>query len=392
MSKTPTARDYEAQHLLQVYGQLPIEPIAGQGVYLDCGDRRIIDFYGGHAVAALGYGHPAMLRVLEHQARDLLFQSNAVAMQVRAQAAETLARFAPDDLDHVFFTNSGAEANENALRIAMRQTGRPNVVAIEHGFHGRTAAAGAVTWRSQKWYGFPRTPFDVTFIPRDDVSAVGDFVTEETAAVIMELVQGVAGAFDLAPEFVRRVAEACAEAGALLIIDEVQSGIGRCGQAFAADAYRVRPDILTSAKSLAGGFPCGAVLVTPAIAASLGPGDLGSTFGGGPLACALLHTVIQVIETHDLMSNVRARYAQLASACPIGPVRQIQGKGFLIGLRCSRPAAAIRDELLQKDILVGTSADPNVVRLLPPLIMEDHHFQQLIDELAKLPESGEEHT
>lgn len=380
------AREHEAQHLLQVYGQLPIEPSSADGVYLRDGDRRIIDFYGGHAVAALGYGHPAMLKALDEQARAVIFQSNAVAMEVRANAADALAAFAPGDLNHVFFTNSGSESNENALRIACKLTGRSQIVAIEHGFHGRTAAAGAVTWGSQRWYAFPKTPFDVDFIPRDNSDAVATTITEQTAAVILELVQGLAGAHDLDAAFVRAIAKACKEQGALLIIDEVQTGIGRCGQPFATNIYRIEPDMLTVAKSVAGGLPCGALIVTDAIAASVGPGDLGSTFGGGPLACALVRTVLDVIQRDQLMDNIRHLSHLIADACPVGPVNSVQGKGFLLGLRVGRSAAEVRDELLERDILVGTSTDPHVIRLLPPYILEEQHVQRLIDTLAELPE------
>lgn len=380
------AREHEARHLLKVYGQLPIEPTAAQGVYLTCGSRRIIDLYGGHAVAALGYGHPDMLEALNEQAQTLFFQSNAVAMEVRAAAADALAGFAPDGLNHVFFANSGAEANENALRLACKLTGRSQVAAITHGFHGRTAAAGAVTWGARdKWYGFPSTPFEVDFIDRNVVADVAGKVSGETAAVIVELVQGLAGAFDLDRAFVQAIADACADTGALLIIDEVQSGMGRCGQPFATNLYNIQPDILTVAKSIAGGFPCAALIVTDAVSAETGPGDLGSTFGGGPLACALVKTVIDVIERDQLMRNVRVLSGYLEARCPVGPVEGLQGKGFLLGLRCRRPATEVRNELLDRDILVGTSADPHVIRLLPPLIAEEQHITKLVDSLAELP-------
>ena len=381
------AREHEARHLLQVYGQLPIEPTGAQGVYLQCDDRKILDFYGGHAVAALGYGHPAILEALNAQARSIFFQSNAVAMEVRAQAADTLADFAPSGLDYVFFVNSGSEANENALRIACRLTGRERVAAIEHGFHGRTAAAGAVSWGARKqWYGFPGAPFNVDFIPRNNVNAVANAVSANTAAVILELVQGLAGAYDLKPEFVRSCAEACARNGALLIIDEVQTGMGRCGQPFATNIYDIKPDMLTAAKSLAGGFPCGAVIVSEAIARSVKSGDLGSTFGGSPMACALVNTVINVIRQEGLMDNVRALSRLLVNACPVGPVESVQGKGFMLGLRCGRNASKVQRELLARNILVGNSMDTKVVRLLPPLIMERKHIQQLIECLGDLPE------
>jgi len=383
------AREHEAQHLLQVYGQLPIEPTSAQGVYLQCGSRRIIDLYGGHAVAALGYGHPDMLKTLNEQAQTLFFQSNAVALEVRAAAAEALAEFAPDRLDHVFFTNSGAEANENALRLACKLTGRSRVAAITQGFHGRTAAAAAVTWGArEKWYGFPNTPFAVDFIDRNIVAQVASKISTDTAAVIIELVQGLAGAFDLDNAFVQAVVAACADKGALLIVDEVQSGMGRCGQPFATNLYNIQPDILTVAKSIAGGFPCGALIVTEAISTATGPGDLGSTFGGGPLACALVKTVISVLERDDLIRNARVLSSYIEARCPLGPIAGIQGKGFLLGLKCLRPAVEIRNELLDRNILVGTSADPHVIRLLPPMITEERHISQLLDNLAALPAEG----
>lgn len=383
-----TARENEARHLLQVYDQLPIEPQSALGAFLYCDERAILDLYGGHAVAALGYGHPSLLSALGDQAGQILFQSNAVAMNVRAHAAEALADFAPGGLEHVFFTNSGAESNENALRIALRLTGRSRVAAVEHGFHGRTAAAGAVTWGAQKtWYGFPQTPFGVDFIPRNDVTAIREAVNDKTAAVILELVQGIAGAFDLNADFVREIEQSCADHGVILIIDEVQSGIGRCGAPFATNLYDIQPDIITVAKSVAGGFPCGAIIVTSDIAKSIGSGDLGSTFGGGPMACALVKTVIEVIREDQLMENVNALSAFIQDSLPVGPVTSAQGKGFLMGLRCTRKASKVRDELLARDILVGTSADPFVLRLLPPLILEQQHAQILLDSLMELPEA-----
>lgn len=380
------AQAAEAKHLLQVYGQLAIAPTAAAGVYLQCADRQILDLYGGHAVAALGYGHPDLLAALQAQAKAVFFQSNAVALDVRARAADALIDFAPDRLQRVFFANSGAEANENALRLACRLTGRPRVAAIEHGFHGRTAAAGAVTWGAEaKWYGFPRPPFDVDFIPRDEPEAVAASVTQETAAVIVELVQGVAGAYDLHPRFVTAISEACAATGAMLIIDEVQSGMGRCGAPFAADLYGVQPDLLTTAKSLGGGFPCAALLTTAEIAAEVRKGDLGTTFGGGPLACAMIETVLKVIRRDGLVERAGELHEQLRSALPIGPAAGLQGKGLLAGLRCTRPATEVQKELLAANILTGSSADPEVLRLLPPLTLQAQHIDQFLDALADLP-------
>ncbi len=380
-----SARQAEAQHLLQVYAQLPIEPRSAEGVYLDCREGRIIDFYGGHAVAALGYAHPDVLACLERQARSLFFQSNAIALPVRAEAADRLAAIAPAGLTRVFFANSGAEANENALRLACRLTGRSRVVAVEHGFHGRTAAAGAATWGSAKWYGFPRAPFDVGFVPRDDVAAARRAVTGETAAVILEPIQGLGGAYDLSREFVAALAQACQAHGALLIVDEVQSGMGRSGHFFASELHGVRPDMLTVAKSLAAGFPCSALLLTEAVASEVRPGELGTTFGGGPMACALVSTVIDVIRRDGLLENVRRLSGYIRARAVVGPVTAVQGRGFLLGLRCGRPAREIQAELLARGILVGNSSEPDVIRLLPPLVLEQGHADQLLDALAGLP-------
>ena len=375
----------EARHLLQVYGQLPVDVDTAEGVYLHAGTRRIIDFYGGHAVAALGYAHPDLLAALDAQARTLYFQSNAVALEVRARAADALAAFAPPGLDRVFLVNSGAEANENALRVACRITGRSKILALEHGFHGRTAAAAAVTWGAAKsWYGFPRTPFEVGFIPRDDAQLAETLIDDSTAAVIIELVQGLAGAYDLDPAFVKSVASACQQHGALLIVDEVQSGVGRTGAPFAAQLYNVAPDMLTTAKALGGGFPCSALLLTDALAGQLRPGELGTTFGGGPMACALISTVLSVIQRDDLLANVRTLSAEIRNRCTVGPVTGVQGRGFLLGLRCRRPAKNIQAELLERDILVGTSSDPAVIRLLPPLTLAQDHVDTLIAALTDL--------
>lgn len=377
------ARQAEQAHLLQVYGQFDFEPVAARGAEIYCRDgRTLLDFYGGHAVASLGYGHPDAVAALAGQAQTLFFQSNAVALEVRAKAADKLAAFAPAGLDRVFLVNSGAEANENALRIALRATGRSKIVALEHGFHGRTAAAGAVTWGSHgKWYGFPRTPFDVSFVPRDDSAAADAAIGTDTAAVIVELVQGIGGAYALDADFISRLSARCKAVGALLIVDEVQSGVGRCGAPFATDLYAIQPDILTTAKALATGFPCGAVLLTEAVAAHLHNGDLGTTFGGGPLACALICTVLDVIERDSLVDNVNALSKRIQTECLTGPVTEISGRGFLLGLRCKGGARAARDNLLDQGILVGTSNDPDVIRLLPPLILEHSHVDRLVTAL-----------
>lgn len=383
-SEDPRTR--EAAVMLQVYGQLPFVPAQATGCDLvTTSGQRILDFWGGHAVAALGHGHPRLVQAICEQARQLIFQSNAVALDVRAAAAEQLVGIAPKNLSRVFFVNSGAEANENALRMACLATGRQKILALTHGFHGRTAAAGAVTWNSaDSWYGFPNTPFAVDFIPRNDVAAAESMIDESVAAVIFEPVQGVAGAFDLSADFVAALREGTSRTGALLISDEVQCGMGRSGHYFAIEACRAEPDLLTTAKGLGGGIPCGALLCSESVSKTVGLGSLGSTFGGGPVAAAAIIAVIETIKAEDLLANVRRREAEIREHCVTGPVRSVQGMGLLLGLVCDRPAAEIRDALLQRDILTGTSADPSVLRLLPPLVLQPEHVRRLAKALGTI--------
>ena len=388
MNAVPDARQAEARHLAQVYGQLPVEPVSGRGAYLRCADGRLLlDLYGGHAVCALGYGHPKVLEALRAQAGELMFTSNLNALRVRARAAEKLAGFAPDGLDRVFFVNSGAEANENALRLACRMTGRGRVVALEHGFHGRSAAAAAVTWRArERWYGFPRAPFDVVFAPRDDAAQAAAAIDDETAAVILEPIQGIAGAYPLESAFVRTLRAACDRHGTLLIADEVQCGMGRSGKPFAIEHTGVVPDLLTTAKALGAGFPCGALLIRRDLGDQLRIGDMGSTFGGGPLACAVIEAVLDAIREEGLLERVARREAEIRERCVAGPVLSIRGRGMLLGLECRTSAREVRDGLIERGVLAGTSADPAWLRLMPPLTLGASEVADLAAALRALPE------
>jgi acetylornithine/N-succinyldiaminopimelate aminotransferase len=376
-----------ADFLAPVFAHYPLEVVSAEGVWLrNARGERVLDLYGGHAVAGLGYAHPAWTQALARQAQECNFQTNAVAMAVRARAAAHLVRFAQLPFASVFFVNSGAEANENALKIALRSTGRTQVVAIEGAFHGRTAAAGAVTWGAQaKWYGFPRTPFDVSFIPRGDLAAIEAQIGRHTAAVIVEPVQGLAGAVDLGQEFLAALRARCSATGALLIFDEVQCGVGRSGAPFAANVYGVMPDLLTTAKALGNGFPCAALLLDAPLTAALKLESLGTTFGGGPMACAAIDAVLTAIESEQLLERVGRVGAYIRAHCVTGPVVGHQGLGLLVGLRTTRPAREIQAELLECGILAGTASDPHILRLLPPYILEEAHVDMLRDALADLP-------
>jgi acetylornithine/succinyldiaminopimelate/putrescine aminotransferase len=306
-------------------------------------------------------------------------------MAIRERAAARLVKFAALGLDTVFWVNSGAEANENALKAAFRLTGRLKAVALQHAFHGRTAAAGALTWGAmEKWYGFPRTPFEVSFMPRDNPAAVERFVDGETAAVIVEPIQGVGGAYEIGKPMLQALRQRCDEVGAVLIFDEVQCGMGRTGAPFAANYFGVTPDMITAAKALGNGFPVSALLLSRRIAGQLKNDDMGTTFGGGPMACAVAEAVIDTIESESLLANVRQVSTYIRSTCVIGPVTGMQGAGFLLGLKTSRPAKEVQAALLEKNILTGSSGDPKVLRLLPAYILNEGHVDQLRDALSKI--------
>jgi acetylornithine/N-succinyldiaminopimelate aminotransferase len=383
----PTQSSAAAQDFLApVFAQYPLEVVSAEGVWLmNRIGERVLDLYGGHAVAALGYGHPAWTRALSEQAALCNFQSNAVPMDVRTRAAARLVKFAGGDFDRVFFINSGAEANENALKMAFRLTKRSHVAAFEYGFHGRTAGAGALTWgAAEKWYGMPRTPFDVSFIPRRDVAALSKHITEKTAAVFIEPVQGLGGAYDFGAEYLEAVRKRCDDVGALLVFDEVQCGMGRTGHPFAANLYNVKPDMITSAKALGNGFPVAALLTSPKVSAAIKLDSMGTTYGGGPMACAAVEAVIEAIESEKLLERVQRVSQYIRDTCAVGPVTGFQGAGFLTGVKLSRPAKEVQAELLEVGILAGTSTDPNVLRLLPPFILEEQHVDLLRDALTHL--------
>jgi len=374
----------EHSALLDVFHQIAVEPVSAEGVTIRARDgAEYLDFYGGHAVALLGHSHPTLVRTLHEQASRLFFQTNAVPLEVRERAAAKLIAFGPVGLTRVMFVNSGAEANENALRIAFLATKRDRVVCLEGGFHGRTAAAAAVTDGHDKWYAFPNEPFRTTTVPFDDVGALASAMSEDVAAVIVEPVQGMAGARSCSSEFLSAARQLTRDCCSALIFDEVQCGVGRTGYPFAAQAFGVTPDLLTTAKGLAGGFPVGAVLVSDQLAGLVHKGDLGTTFGAGPMACALVEAVVDQLDP-DMLAHVRAMSDRIRSSCCVGPVTEVQGMGLLLGLRTSRPAKEVLAALRTRHILAGSSGDPHVVRLIPPLVLQESHVDALASALSEI--------
>jgi len=355
--------------LLPVYAQFPVRPVRGRGSWLiDENGDRWLDAYGGHAVAATGHSHPDVVRAIADQAADLLFYSTAVAHPRREELAAKLVELCPEPLDRVFLCNSGAEANENALHLARRHTGRQTVVSVKGGWHGRTAATLACTDGAKYEAAARRSGIPLSRkVPFDDIDALEATVDGSVAAFIVEPVQGFAGARDCDPGFLRAARRICDQHDVVLIFDEVQCGVGRCGAFSAAESFGVIPDVLTFAKGLGAGIPIAAVIATDEITRSLSLGDLGSTFGGGPVPCAAALANIAVIERERLIENAVAVGGYLARAAKSLGVARVSGRGLLLGLHLSRPATEVQAALFGHRILTGTSTDPQVLRLLPPL-------------------------
>jgi len=377
LTARPTVRP---SALLPVYAQFPVRPVRGLGSWLiDENGNEWLDAYGGHAVAATGHSHPDVVRALADQAADLLFYSTAVAHPRREELAVKLVDLCPGPLERVFLCNSGAEANENALHLARRYTGRQTVVSVKGGWHGRTAATLACTDGARYEEAARRSGIPLSRkVPFDDIPALEAALDRTVAAFIVEPVQGFAGARDCNPEFLRAARRICDQHNVVLIFDEVQCGVGRCGAFSAAESFGVTPDVLTFAKGLGAGIPIAAVIATDQITRSLSLGDLGSTFGGGPVPCAAALANIAVIERERLIENAANVGGYLAQAAKSLGVARVSGRGLLLGLHVGRPAAEVQTALFQHRILTGTSTDPQVLRLLPPLSFSRREADLLI--------------
>jgi acetylornithine/N-succinyldiaminopimelate aminotransferase len=372
--------------LLPVYAQMPVRPVRGRGSWLvDENGEEWLDAYGGHAVASTGHCHPDVVRAVARQAESLLFYSTAVPLPQRDELAGRLAAGCPDPLGRVFFCNSGAEANENALHLARRLTGRQTIVTLRGGWHGRTAATLACTDGARYEEAATRAGVPLSRkVPFDDHAALEAAVDETVAAVLVEPVQGFAGARECSPEFLRVARRVCDDNGAALIFDEVQCGVGRCGAFSAAESFGVTPDAVTFAKGLASGLPIGAVVASPRLTDHLAPGDLGSTFGGGPLACAAALATLDVIEREALIANALSVGEHLATGAVALGVRRVSGRGLLRGLHLDQSAVDVQRALFGHRILTGTSTDPRVLRLLPPLSFSHREADLLLAGLEEV--------
>ncbi len=364
----------EEEFQLATYKKMLIVAERGAGVWLYTGDgEKYLDLYGGHAVAGTGHSHPHVVAAISRQAEKLLFYSNLVYSEARALAAEKLVSIAPSGLHKVFFCNSGTEANENGMRMARMATGRENIITFDGGFHGRTADSISATFLGKyRELGKPNVPghLQAEFGNIDSIRRLAD---DSVAGIMLEPIQSMAGVRTAEPSFFRELREVCDAHGIVLIFDEVQTGIGRLGEWFYAGnaaSDHVVPDIITLAKALGSGVPVGACLVSESIASQIKENDLGTTFGGGMLAMAAVTATLEAIENDRMLANVKDVEAYLRTRLgEIAAVTRVRGLGFLLGLEMANKAAPIHQALLERKIITGTSSDPNVLRLLPPLCL-----------------------
>ena len=381
---TAVSRGLDREAVLPTYARADVTIVRGEGAHVwDDAGRAYLDFGTGIAVAGLGHRHPAVTAAAHAQLDRLCHASNLYWTEPMLRLAGLLSeRF---DGGQAFFCNSGAEANEAALKVARKATARPRIVALDGGFHGRTMGALSATGQPSKWDGFGPLVPGFSFAKPNDVESLEAAVAPggELAAIMLEPVLGEGGVLPLDDAFVAAAAEIARELGALLVLDEVQAGLGRTGTFFAFEQLGIEPDLVTLAKGLGNGLPIGALLVREGVADAIGPGDHGSTFGGNPVACAAACAVVEAIDG-ALLENVTARGAQLAAGLAgLAGVREVRGRGLLLAAVLDREAGEVVDEARELGLLVLT-AGPDVLRLLPPLVVTAPEADEALEVLARV--------
>jgi len=374
-----------AKYLANTYARFPIVLVKGQGVRLwDSDGKEYLDFVGGIAVDALGHCHPRMVEAIRAQAERLIHVSNLYHIEPQIRLAKLLCEHS--FADRAFFCNSGAEANEAAIKLARKygkdrwSSDRYEIIVMHHSFHGRTLATVTATGNEKYWHGFEPLVPGFKHVPYNNLQAVERAIDSHTCAVMVEPVQGEGGVNVPGEEYLPGLRRLCDQAGILLILDEVQTGMGRTGKLFAYQHWGVEPDILTLAKALAGGIPMGAMLAREHVAASFVPGTHASTFGGTPFVSAVAHAVVSTILQEDLSGHAARvgkyfldRLASLQERHPI--VKAVRGKGLLLGMDVSVPARTIVGGCMERGLLVLTAGD-QVVRFVPPLIITEGDIDQ----------------
>lgn len=385
-----TPHELEDKYTLQTYPKLKFALVRGEGSYVfDEAGNRLLDLYGGHAVSSLGHSHPRWVEAISRQAAAMDFYSNICYHPLRAEAAELLVRHSYSSMAGAYFCNSGAEANETALKIARKLTGRPMVIAMNEGFHGRTLGALSVTGLPKMRDAFPQNLAHLTrFVDLGDTRVLEAADPKEIAAIILEPIQSLAGVRVASPEYYRFLRSYSSEHQIALIFDEVQTGNGRTGKWFVGHHWGVEPDIVTTAKGMGGGFPVAAVIANAWVAADVKSGDQGSTFGGSPLAVAAVAATYRTLEEEGIVDQVARTSAKVISRLrqmvSQGRLRDVRGLGYLLGIECEAPAKEMQSRLLQEGVLVGTSNHSNTFRLLPPLTVSDGEWEEFFLALEKV--------
>jgi acetylornithine aminotransferase len=374
--------------LFNVYPLFDITPIKAQDVFVyDENNTKYLDLYGGHAVISIGHSHPKYVSAITNQVEKLGFYSNSIQNPLQVELSEKLEALSGCKDYQLFLCNSGAEANENALKLASFHNGKKKVLAFKNSFHGRTSAAVAAT-DNPKIVAPINAQQQVDFVELDDLNTVETILKQnETCAVIVEFIQGVGGLDQSTTEFYQGLEQLCKQYNTALIADEVQSGFGRTGDFFAFQKHNITPDIISIAKGMGNGFPIGGILIHPSFEASFGL--LGTTFGGNHLACAASLSVLEVIEEENLMQNAKEISAYfIDKANTISEIKNIKGRGLMLGLEFDFPIAELRKKLIfNQHIFTGSAKHPNLLRILPPLTIKKEHvdlfFEALESELKE---------
>ena len=369
--------------LFDVYPLFDIDIVKGEGCNTyDAQGNKYLDLYGGHAVISVGHSHPHYLKALQEQASKLVFYSNSVINTLQQQLAEKLGKVSGYDDYQLFLVNSGAEANENALKLASFHTGKSRVIAFDKAFHGRTSLAVEAT-DNPKIVAPINANNHVTFVTLNDAAAVEtELAKGDVCAVIVEGIQGVGGIRIPTNEFLMSVREACDKHGAVLILDEIQSGYGRSGKFFAHQYTDVRPDMITVAKGIANGFPMGGVLISPKFEPIYG--QLGTTFGGNHLACAAAIAVLEIFEKENLVENARKVGEYLkAELQKIPQIKEVRGEGLMIGMEFDYPVKELRTRLIKEEKVFTGATGTHVIRLLPPLVLTMEQAEDFINRFKR---------